>query len=502
VEGAFTNEEYQQLLERITALEKENKRLKEELSNKNDDLYIDLFEEAIDGIIFWQGNGEVVKANRSAAKIFECSQNELIGKRLSDFVYEKNERYYNIVSELVSTGAIRDELFFLMPNGQRKLLEFTAKINKNRLNIMILRNVTERFKMERKLRKSEQKFRKIFDGSLEGIILWDEDFHILDVNQAGIDMIGHSKDELVGKSLEALLSEYNVSKEKLNHYIKKLEKNGQIRGTLSTKDHETKQKHFEFSTKSNLIPGLNLSVFRDITEKLEMEEQLRKSDTLNVIGELAAGIAHEIRNPMTALKGFIQLLQGSIKEDYSMYFHVISTELQRIDSIINEFLILAKPQAVKFVESDLAKIVRETVELLNAQAVLHNVQIKTYYENDLPLLFCEPNQLKKVFINIIKNAIEVMPDGGCITVSVKKTADDKIHISVEDKGPGISEEKIKKLGEPFFTTKERGTGLGLMVSYKIVEEHNGIIEVQSEEGKGTTFHIYFPIKKGGEGKNL
>ncbi|UQD51504.1 PAS domain-containing sensor histidine kinase [Bacillus methanolicus] len=498
MEGAMTNEEYQNLLEKITALEKENKRLKDELANKNEDLYIDLFEEAIDGIVFWQENGKVVKANLSAAKIFECSQNELIGKRLFDFVYEKNEKYYQITKELYRTGAIRDELLFLMPNGQKKLLEFTAKINRNGLNIMILRNVTERFKMERKLRESEQKFRKIFDGSFEGIILWNEDFQIVDVNQTGVKMLGLSKKDIVGQSLKTLLSEFNAKKENLKEYMKKLEKDGQITGTLSIKLDETKQKHFEFSTKSNLISGLNLSVFRDITEKLEMEEQLRKSDTLHVIGELAAGIAHEIRNPMTALKGFIQLLQGSIKEDHSMYFHVISTELQRMDSIINEFLILAKPQAVKYVECDLQKIVRETVELLNAQAVLHNVQFKTNYEKDLPLLFCEPNQLKKVFINIIKNAIEVMPNGGIITVSVKKTDDNKLHISVEDQGPGMSEEKIKKLGEPFFTTKERGTGLGLMVSYKIIEEHNGIIEVQSKEGIGTTFHIYLPINKGSE----
>ncbi|EIJ81718.1 signal transduction histidine kinase, nitrogen specific, NtrB [Bacillus methanolicus PB1] len=502
MEGALTNEECQQLLEKISALEKENKRLKEELVNKNDDLYIDLFEEAIDGIVFWRENGEVVKANKSSAKIFECSQNELCGKRLFDFVYEKNEKFHTIFSELNRTGAIRDELLFLMPNGQKKLLEFTAKINRNGFNIMILRNVTERFKMEKKLRESEQKFRKIFDGSFDGIILWDENFKIVDVNQTGVKMLGLSKEEIIGQSLTTLLSKYNVKKENLEEYMKKLEKDGQITGTLSTKMNDTKQKYFEFSAKSNLISGLNLSVFRDITEKLEMEEQLRKSDTLHVIGELAAGIAHEIRNPMTALKGFIQLLQGSIKEDHSMYFHVISTELQRMDSIINEFLILAKPQAVKFVECNVVKIMRETVELLNAQAVLHDVQFKTYYEKDLQLLYCEPNQLKKVFINIIKNAIEVMPNGGIITVSVKKTNDNKIHISVEDEGPGMSEEKIKKLGEPFFTTKERGTGLGLMVSYKIVEEHNGVIDVQSKEGIGTTFHIYLPIHKDSEGKSL
>lgn len=225
----------------------------------------------------------------------------------------------------------------------------------------------------------------------------------------------------------------------------------------------------------------------------EIHEQLKKLDRLNIIGELAAGIAHEIRNPMTALKGFIQLLGPSIKQEHGMYYEVITSELARIESIINEFLILAKPQAVKYEVKDICQIVKETVDLLNAQAVLYNVQFKTLYESNLPLVYCEPNQLKKVFINIIKNAIEVMPDGGNITITIIKIGYNHIQVSIQDEGSGIPKGKIQKLGEPFYTTKERGTGLGLMVSYRIIEEHKGIIEIDSEDGKGTVFHITMPL---------
>ncbi|PLR97739.1 hypothetical protein CVD19_08445 [Bacillus sp. T33-2] len=255
-----------------------------------------------------------------------------------------------------------------------------------------------------------------------------------------------------------------------------------------------RKKHFEFSTKHNIADGLNLTVFKNITEKLEMEEQLRKSDTLNILGQLAAGIAHEIRNPMTALKGFIQLLSNNMGKENPMYFHVISTELQRIDSIINEFLIMAKPQALKFIETDISKIMKETADFLTAQAVLHNVQFRTCFEPDLPSVRCEPNQLKKVFINIIKNAIEVMSKGGFVTISINKTDDGRIHIAIQDEGSGIPEDKVKRLGEPFYTTKEHGTGLGLMVSFKIIEEHNGKIEVESGVGIGTVFHVFLPLK--------
>lgn len=381
-----------------------------------------------------------------------------------------------------------------MPNGQFKSLEFTVKLNSvEGYHMTIFRNVSERHAMEKSLRESEQKFRMIFEGALEGILLWNDQFQIVDINQSGQRMLQMTKEDLIGVSLHSILNDCNITDEELKEQIRNIHSEGQSDGNLSITLKTGRKKFFEFSNKLNIFSNISMTTFKDITEKLEMEEQLRKSDTLNVIGELAAGIAHEIRNPMTALKGFIQLLEGSVKEDHTMYFNVITTELSRIDSIINEFLILAKPQAVKFVEKDISQIMKETVDLLSAQAVLHNVQFNTYYEQNLPKVFCESNQMKKVFINIIKNAIEVMPKGGYITVSIQKDSAHKVHISIRDEGTGIPAHKIKKLGEPFYTTKERGTGLGLMVTYKIIEEHNGTIEVESKLGEGTVFHIYLPI---------
>ncbi|MEH6988038.1 PAS domain S-box protein [Cytobacillus firmus] len=470
-----------------------SKRRLERKVKKNEELYADLFIEALDGIIFWCSNGEIIDANEAACRIFECTHDELIKRQVKDFVYEKSERYRNIVKEMFNKGSIRDELVFLMPNGQFKSLEFTVKLNSvEGYHMTIFRNVSERHAMEKSLRESEQKFRMIFEGALEGILLWNDQFQIVDINQSGQRMLQMSKEDLVGISLHSILNDCNITDEELKEQMRNIHSEGQSDGNLSITLKTGRKKFFEFSNKLNIFSNISMTTFKDITEKLEMEEQLRKSDTLNVIGELAAGIAHEIRNPMTALKGFIQLLEGSVKEDHTMYFNVITTELSRIDSIINEFLILAKPQAVKFVEKDISQIMKETVDLLSAQAVLHNVQFRTYYEQNLPRVFCESNQMKKVFINIIKNAIEVMPKGGYITVSIQKESDQKVHISIGDEGTGIPAHKIKKLGEPFYTTKERGTGLGLMVTYKIVEEHKGTIEVESKLGEGTVFHIYLP----------
>lgn len=178
-------------------------------------------------------------------------------------------------------------------------------------------------------------------------------------------------------------------------------------------------------------------------------------------------------------------------EMYHMYFEVIMSELKRIESIITEFLVLAKPQATHYEKNDVAKVMQETVDLLSVQATMHNIQIEATYE-PVPPVYCDSKQLKQVFINMLKNAIEVMPKGGTITVSVQHV-DERVRIAIRDQGCGIPKEKIKKIGEPFYTTKERGTGLGLMVSYKIIKEHQGRIDVESEVGVGTTFYITLPI---------
>lgn len=473
------------------------KRVLEKNVKKNADLYQDLFLESLDAIVFWDSDTKVINANNAACKLFECSMEQLKMSRLSDFIYKKDKKYFETMKELKVKGNVREEFLFIMANGQKKYIEFTAKLHAvEDYHMTIFRNVTERYKMEQDLRESEQKFRNIFEGALEGILLWNDQFRIVDINESGAKLLQTTKDQLINESLINVLTNCKITKEELKEQLMVLEDQGQSIGNVSITLSSGKVKHFECSTKRNVFSNLSMTVFKDITEKLELEEQLHKSDTLNVIGQLAAGIAHEIRNPMTALKGFIQLLEDTITKSNSMYFNVISTELDRIDSIINEFLILAKPQAVKYIEQDIVQIMRETIDLLNAQAVLHNIQFRTNFAANLPKIYCEPNQLKKVFINIIKNAIEVMYHGGYVTVTIEQTVDEKLRISIRDEGMGIPADKIKKLGEPFYTTKERGTGLGLMVTYRIIEDHHGTIDVESEIGIGTIFHISLPIRGG------
>ncbi len=228
----------------------------------------------------------------------------------------------------------------------------------------------------------------------------------------------------------------------------------------------------------------------NIHNQKQTENLLRQSEKLSLIGELAAGIAHEIRNPLTALRGFTQLLQTH-PEDSSKYTDIMLKELDRIHFIANELLLLAKPQGYQLATNDILSLLQDVITLLESQAILANVTISTHWETDIPYLLCEARQLKQVFINIIKNSVEAMPSGGCIHIEVKKL-EQHVVIRFSDEGCGIPLSTLEKIGKPFYTTKETGTGLGLMISSKIIREHNGTLQLRSEMNQGTTIEITLP----------
>ncbi|MGE7852616.1 ATP-binding protein [Bacillus paramycoides] len=232
-------------------------------------------------------------------------------------------------------------------------------------------------------------------------------------------------------------------------------------------------------------------IIRDITERKKTEELLNKSDTLAAIGQLAAGVAHEVRNPLTVIKGFIQLFQIN-KEDQEKYFDLMLSEIERIEAILQEFLSIAKTDEIPTEKKNIYKIFENVVSLINTKAIMTNIQVELIADSSEIIIECSENQMKQVFINILQNSIEAMPDGGKISIHMKEMNEDGVIIDIVDEGIGIPEERIKRLGEPFYSTKEKGTGIGLMLSYKIIESHQGAISIMSDVGVGTTVTIYLP----------
>jgi signal transduction histidine kinase len=239
---------------------------------------------------------------------------------------------------------------------------------------------------------------------------------------------------------------------------------------------------------------LDKKLIRQMKDIHKHEKKLRESEKLSLVGELAAGVAHEIRNPLTTLRGFTQMMNENTNlEANKRYAKIMIDEINRINFIVSEFMVLSKPHIVQFSLIDLSISIKNVITLLNTQAIIKNIEIIPEFVGDRFFIKCEENQMKQVLANLIKNSIEAIPQGGKIHVRIEQQ-DDQLVISVTDNGVGIPREKIHLLGTPFYTTKTEGTGLGLMVSKKIIQNHNGKFEINSVPNEATTVTITLPIE--------
>lgn len=328
----------------------------------------------------------------------------------------------------------------------------------------------------------------------DAIHVMDLNGRLLQINKAFERLYGWTASEVIGKPPRIIPQDRIAESARL---VRKVRDGGQVNGYDTvhlTKD--GKEIHVSltlspvYGDDGNLIAFA--SITRDITERKQTEEMLRRSEKLSVVGQLAAGVAHEIRNPLTTLRGFVQLQQMK-GEGNPHYLELMLAELDRINLIVGEFLILSKPQLSRFQYKDIRIVVKDIIQLLEPQSHLNNIVIETSFDPELPVIKCEENQLKQVFINLLKNSMEAMPAGGSIEIEVRQIDQSRIMVRVTDHGGGIPEDYLSRLGEPFFTSKENGTGLGIMVSQQIIANHMGNMLIRSELGKGTCVDIILPV---------
>ncbi|MCL7747723.1 ATP-binding protein [Halalkalibacter alkaliphilus] len=305
------------------------------------------------------------------------------------------------------------------------------------------------------------------------------------VNRAGLSMFEATAAQLNGKLVTNYIVFNGGGKEPVDESQSRLGKLTDVRG--NTVDVELLQKPL-----SNHQREEYFLLVRDISEQKENQSKLQHFEQLSLLGELAAGIAHEIRNPITSLKGFLQLID-STEAKSTPYTKIMLSEIERINLIVSELLFLGKPKELSIKKHNLFEIIEMVVTLTKTQAIIYNIDIKLQMETALKkeMVKCDESKLKQVFINILRNAIEAMKHEGIITINVSRKHD-FIEIAIIDQGKGIPKKKLANIGKQFYTTKENGTGLGLMISNHIIEEHGGSLSLESEEGKGTTVQISLP----------
>lgn len=236
--------------------------------------------------------------------------------------------------------------------------------------------------------------------------------------------------------------------------------------------------------------GFASTLHEAVLERELMKQEIRRAEKLNTLGELAASIAHEVRNPLTVVKGFLQLMHREDKGKNFQYIGLILSELARAESIINDYLNFAKPEFKKIEKVDLGELLNDVKMLLHPLAVKEGIHLESFLEKNV-FMETDKNQFKQALVNILKNAIEATPQDGRVYIKLFSNASG-IQILIKDTGKGMSKEQVSRIGTLFYTTKDKGTGLGTTVSMRIIDTMNGKVVYSSELGKGTEVKISFP----------
>jgi PAS domain S-box-containing protein len=345
--------------------------------------------------------------------------------------------------------------------------------------------------MYKMVEASEAKYRLIAENTSDLIIVMNEEQAVIYFSPSHENVLGFQCNELEHLEKYQLIHPDEV--EMFKNTIKLMYENKESQSMEFRMIHKD-GRWLDFESRCMPVRGETglieniVIVSRDISERKKAEDILLRSEKLSIVGELAAGVAHEIRNPLTTIKGFMQLY----KRADSSIDELLLSELDRIENITSQLLTLGKPQAVELNRTNVLELIEGTLVLLAPEAMMSNIQFNLKFEESSYFIICEKNQLKQVFLNILKNAMEAMKEGGEIQINLRKGPEDECVIAFQDQGCGIPEELLPRLGEPFYTLKEKGTGLGLMISNKIIKQHNGSLTFNSNGKEGTVVEIKLP----------
>lgn len=439
-------------------------------------------------------NGEVYMVNDTSQGSFS-----------TDLILFKEGIKSRLSFPLICKGEIIGSLNFGSKNVRNYSENHVDIINKIAPQLAIAIDNTRLFD---KIKDSEEKYRNLVEDIEDVIFRLDKKGRYLFLNSALKNVTGYAPQEFYENPSIAMEMIHKHDVELVKETIQKV-----LDGELKvSKDLEYRvyckngdelwisQNTYPVKNKKGNIIGIE-GIMREITDSKKIEEQIRRSERLASIGELAASIAHEIRNPLGAISNSVGMLKRdlALKGDDQKLFEMVVEETDRLNSIITNFLTFAHPAEYHFVRTDIIEIIDETLFFLE-QDVRFSEEIKIVkaYENNIPRIYLDRNWIRKVFWNLLINSIDAMPGGGKIFIRVRKPKvpdHDEIEIVIADTGIGIPPEIIRKIFEPFFTTKKsKGTGLGLSIVHRIVDNHGGVMDVKSKQNKGTIFTIRLPVK--------
>jgi len=450
---------------------------------------------------------------------------EVVGRKLEHLILPTIPENKSLIRKFISSGytLTEAEVHRTGPDGSESyfLINMIGLVRNDALAELwgIQRDVTERRQADRLVRESEKKYRSIFEGSQDAIFVSSVDGTLLDVNHAAVALLGYpsSTDVLALPGMAAFfihpeqLAEYQERLRREGHVkdfeVEFVRKDGQVRVVLLSTSSET-----EASGSVTNFRGF----IRDITDRRRLEEQFRQAQKMEGIGTLAGGIAHDFNNLLGIILGFTQLMESgkSDPERFSKSIETIKRAVERGSGLVRQLLTFARRADPSFHNLNTNDLVNDLVRMLT-ETFPRTITIVTRLDEALPMITADQSQLQQALLNLCVNARDAITDPagegtsvGTLTLSTKNIdglelrkkfanamLERYVSISVADTGVGMDEETRSRIFEPFFTTKElgTGTGLGLSVVYGILNSHQGFVDVESRPGKGTVFHLYFPI---------
>ncbi|GBF77829.1 PAS domain-containing sensor histidine kinase [Paenibacillus sp. 598K] len=333
-----------------------------------------------------------------------------------------------------------------------------------------------------------------------GVILLHANFRVNAISPLACKVLGVAKEEVQGKSMDELFIHAPLEHQLLKQMIVEEQpvRNHPFRWSMDYEQRELLMDANLLRDRQGRLLGAYVT-FKDVSNLRSLEEQVQRSDRLAMIGQIAAGTAHEIRNPLTAIKGFLQMFKNTMKEkglnkEYG-YTEIMLTEIDRINELVSEFLLLSKPKNITVDLIDPAAVMSEIMPIIQNEALLHGIVVDYRLPEVLPRIVADREMLKQVFLNIGKNGIEAMKEGGVLTISGGVEREQglprSVCIDIQDNGPGIEAGILDRIFDPFVTTKSTGTGLGLSVCQRIIHDMGGLIRISTGSG-GSTFTVSIP----------
>lgn len=520
----FGNKELLNVIDNVFILDdlrKKNKELQERVK-RTEYKYQDLIENASDLIFTVDTTANFVFINRRLALITGHDRQHWIGKSLFELTLPEDRK--TVREHFQKTIGGRSSIFEARTHHENgKIIYLSITINPifEKGQVMgcvgIARNITDKKQLEDEIIELKNFNESIIESMGSGLITLDLERKITSFNTGAEEVLGFSAADVVNRSFEEVFTKQDCDR---------------LLANLDDPDQRLLSREMQLQTKNGRQVYIGYTVtprydtqkrrvgtiisFKDISQIKQMQVEVQRMDRLASMGVLASGIAHEIRNPLAGIKTIAQTLEEEIEPDDSKreYVSRIVRQVNRLDDLLKTFFTYAKPRQPKRKFHRLQEIIQEVVALLENRMRGQSVRYEEFYHAELPLVYVDFYQIQQVYVNLFLNALDAMPDGGQLRfeaypkVTTLRKADQRgrafppqnrtavyVETQLRDSGEGISAEALNSIFNPFFTTKPQGAGLGLSIVYRIITEHQGDIQVDSQTNNGTTFRILLPTEE-------